>query len=117
MATKHSKAEIIRLVESAIDDVGGTPKLNIMVRDVLVSGSPPERITAFVIVRFLESAGPFCCGEPGCYSKAFSSSGEIEMVEFLQRKMNLRHDISLTLKTEVDYAPGVKFTQHGNGGS
>jgi len=84
MTSKRSKAEIIRLVEAAIEDVGGTPKLNVMVRDVKVSGSPPEKIIAKVIVRFLKDAGPYCCGEPTCYSNAFTTNGEIEIGDFLR---------------------------------
>jgi len=112
MATKQSKAALIRLVENAIRDVGDLPrnKFYVLVRDLDVSGSPPTHVVASVLVRFLPSGAPFCCGEPGCYSPVFCESGAEELGDYLRRKMNLRHTVTVALRSDVEYFDGIEFT-------
>jgi hypothetical protein len=110
MRSKKSKAELIRLVEAGIEEVGGTEKLSLLVRDLIVKGSPPDKFTIFLTVRFLSGAAPFCCGEPACYSKLFSTKGEQQLAEYLRREMNLDQDISLDIKSDVQYFDGIEFT-------
>ena len=116
MATKQSKAALIRLVENGIRDVGNiaSNKFYVLVRDINVSGSPPNHIVASVLVRFLPSGAPFCCGEPGCYSRVFCASGAEELGEYLRRKMNLRHMVTVKLQCTAEYFDGIEFTElHG----
>jgi hypothetical protein len=112
MKSKQSKAALIRLVESGIQDVGNIPsdKLYVLVRDIDVSASPPTDITAFVSIRFLPTGAPFCCGEPFCYSPVFSENGAEELDDYLRRKMNLQHAVHVKLKCEVEYFDGIEFT-------
>ena len=112
MATKQSKAALIRLVENGIRDVGDIPrdKFYVLVRDIDVSGSPLTHVVASVLVRFLPSGEPFCCGESGCYSRVFCNSGAEELGDYLRRKMNLRHTVTVELRCAVEYVDGIEFT-------
>jgi len=112
MATKQSRAALIRLVENAIFDVGEIPRhrFYVLVRNVRVSGSPPNHMAASVLVRFLPSGAPFCCGEPGCYSRVFREDCAEEMGDYLRRKMNLRHAVTAELEYTVEYFEGIEFT-------
>jgi hypothetical protein len=116
MTTKRSKAALIRLVENGIRDVGDIPsdKFYVLVRDVDTTGSPPTRVVASVMVRFLPSGAPYCCGEPGCYSRVFREDGAEELGDFLRRKMNLRHMVTVELNVSVEYFDGIEFASlHG----
>jgi hypothetical protein len=112
MATKQSKAALIPLVENGIRDVGDLPpnKFYVLVRDIDVSGSPPNKIVASVLVRFLPSGVPFCCDEPGCYSRVFCDSGADELGDYLRRKMNLRQTVTVELRCAVEYFDNFEFT-------
>ena len=112
MPSKHSKSELIRLIESGIREVGDldSNRFYIIARDVVVSGSPPTSVQASVLVRFLPDGAPFCCGEPSCYSRVFRDAGMIELGDFLRRKMNLRHEISVELGVSVEYFEDIVFT-------
>ena len=112
MPSKQSQAELIRLLESGIREVGDLDKRRffIIVSNVIASGSPPERIVASVLVRFLPDGAPYCCGEPGCYSQVFRDSGMATLGELLQRKMNLRQPVSVELKVRPEYHDGISFS-------
>ena len=112
MATKQSKAATIRLLEQAIRDVGDLShkRFYVLVRDIVVSGSPPTHIVASVLVRFLPDGAPFCCGELGCYSQMLGDSGSDELDDYIRRKMNLRLQVNVTLECEVEYFEGIEFT-------
>ena len=112
MPTKHSRAELIRLVESGIREVGNlsTDRFYVIVRNVTVSGSPISSVVASVLVRFLPAGAPFCCGEPACYSNVFRDDGMAELGDYLRRQMNLRQSVSVEIKLDVEYYEGIKFT-------
>ena len=112
MATKQSQAELVRLLESGIREVGGLDRRRffIIVHNVIATGSPPERLVASVLVRFLPDGAPYCCGEPSCYSRAFRDDGIAELGDFLQRKMNLRQTVSVELKVRTEYYDGISFS-------
>lgn len=112
MATKHSKAVLVRLIEDAIRDVGDVSrkKVYVLVREIEVSGSPPIHIIASVLIRFLPTGAPFCCGEPGCYSRVFCDSCSEELGDYVRRRMNLRHTVRVTLHFDVEYFDGIEFT-------
>ncbi len=103
---------MIRLVETGIREVGNIPsnELYVLVRDIGVRGSPPREIVASVLVWFLPAGEPFCCGEPGCYSRVFSGTGAQELGDYLQRKMNLRHTVNVRLQCSVEYLGVIEFT-------
>ena len=105
---------MIRLVEEAIRNVGEIPRdrLYVLVRDVQITGSPPRQIAAAVVVRFLPAGAPFCCGEPLCYSSAFTEQGHEEIGEYLRRKMGLRHALVFKCDTTVEYYDGIEFTAY-----
>lgn len=110
MATKQSRAALIRLVETGLRDVGSisSDKFFVLVRDINVSGSPPSHIVAAVLVRFLPAGAPFCCGEPGCYSRVFIETEELG--DYLRRRMNFRHSVRIELNCTVEYFDGIEFT-------
>ena len=112
MATKQSKAALIRLVENAIRQVGDIPRdrFYLLVRDIKTTGSPPTHITASVLLRFLPSGAPFCCGEPDCYSRVFCESGAEELGEYIRRRMNPRHTVNVVLQCDAEYYDGIEFT-------
>lgn len=112
MATKKSKAALTRLIEHAIRDVSDLPRnrFYVLVRNVVVSGSPPTHIVASVLLRFLPAGAPFCCGEPGCYSHAFCDSAAEDLGEYVRRKMNLRHSVTVAVRCDVEYFDGIAFT-------
>jgi len=82
----------------------------VLVRDIDVTGSPPNHIVASVLVRFLPSGTPFCCAEPVCYSRIFCDSGAEELGDYLRRKMNLRRTITVELRCAVEYFHDIEFT-------
>ena len=114
MNRKHSQAALIRMLESGIREIGDldSKRFYIVVRDVKATGSPITKLQAFVVVRFLPAGGPFCCGEPSCYSKAFRDSGSEELGDFVRRKMSLQHEVSVELKVIVEFYDGIQFSQH-----
>lgn len=114
MKTKQSRAALIRLLETAIRDVGDidSQKLYVLVRDVEASGSPPTRIVASLLVRFVPSGAPFCCGEPACYLRVFREDGAEELGDYVRRKMNLRHQVTVELEVSVEYFDGIEFAAH-----
>ena len=112
MKSKHSQAALIKLLESAIQEVGDldSKRFYLMVRNVEVLGSPPTNIRAWALLRFLPSGAPFCCGEPACYSRVFRQGAMEELGDFVRRNMNLQHDISVELNVEAEYFNGIKFS-------
>ena len=114
MATKHSQAELIRLLESGIREVGDldTRRFFIIVSNVVASGSPPHSLVASVLIRFLPDGAPYCCGEPGCYSRVFRDDGLADLGDFLRRKMNLTQSVSVELKVRTEYYDGISFSAH-----
>ncbi len=116
MPSKHSHAALIRMVEAGIREVGDLPsnRFYILVRDVKVSGSPPTSMQVSVLVRFLPSGSPYCCGEPGCYSSVFRTEGIEELGDYLRRKMNLKHSVTVELKPSVEYYDDIAFTAHSD---
>ena len=117
MQSRKSRAELIRLLELAIREVGNldSTRFYVVVRDVEVVGSPPERLVAWAMVRFLPAGAPFCCGEPACYSRAFREEGRVELGEFVARRMNIEHEIDVELKTAAEYFPDIEFEMHKDG--
>ena len=115
MSKKHSQAELIRLLESGIREVGDLPKerFHVMVRAVKQSGSPPSRLVAAVVVHFLDDGKPFCCGEPACYSYVFRDAGLAELGDYVRRQMRLLQNVTVELKVDVQYFEGIEFTAHG----
>lgn len=111
---KRSKAELIRLLELAIRDVGDldSNRFYLLVRDVVATGSPPQKIVAYAMLRFLPGGQPFCCGEPACYSRAFREEGLEDLAEFVARQMNIEDEIEVELKTAVEYFPDIEFANH-----
>lgn len=112
MPSKQSQAELIRLLESGIREVGDldSQQFFIIVSNVLVTGAPPENISASVSVRFLPDGAPYCCGEPGCYSRVFRENGLAELGDFMRRKMNLRQPVSVELNVHPIYFEGITFS-------
>lgn len=117
MATKKSQATLVRLLESGLREVGDLDKARffVIVQNVVASGSPPDRIVASVMVRFLPGGAPYCCGEPSCYSRVFRSDGMAELGDFLRRKMNLRQTVAVELKVRSEYYDGISFSAHRGG--
>ena len=111
MSTKQSQAELIRLLESGIREVGNLDptRFFIIVRHVEVSGKPPNKLIGWVLVRFLPTGAPWCCGEPLCYSRVFGDSGEL--ADHIGRKMNLDQEMSVELKIATEYYEGIRFTK------
>ena len=110
---------MIRMLEAGIRDVGDVDpnRFCVIVRDVVVSGSPPTKLRASVLVRFLPAGEPFCCGEPACYSPVFSDEGAVELGDELRRSMKLQHTVSVDLCVDVEYYDGISFTgfrEHAN---
>lgn len=116
MATKQSQAAMIRLLESAIREVGDldTNRFFLIVRSVVATGSPPHKLSAKVLLRFLPGGEPYCCGEPGCFSNVFRDDGLDELSEFIRRKMNLQHSVFVELQVSAEYYDGISFTSHRN---
>ena len=112
MNTKQSQAELTRLLDSGIRDVGDLSKdrFFILVQNVIASGSPPDQIRASVSVRFLPAGAPYCCGEPSCYSGVFRAGGAEELGDYIRRKMNLRHTVSVELDVRAEYYDGIVFS-------
>lgn len=102
---------MIRLLESGIREVGGLQKerLFVVIRDLVANGSPPTRLRASVLLRFLPTGEPFCCGEPSCHSRVFRDEGIAELCEYMRRKMNLRHTVSVELNVSAEYYEGISF--------
>ena len=114
MSSKHSQAELTRIIESGIRDVGDLDprRFFVLVRNVIASGSPPDKLRAAVLVRFLRAGAPYCCGEPVCYSGVFGSDGMVELGDYARRKMNLLQPVEVELNTSVEYYEGIVFTAH-----
>ena len=74
-------------------------------------GSPPTHVAASVLVGFLPSGAPFCCGEPGCYSHVFCESGAEDLGDYLRRKMNLRHTVTSRFNATLSTSTGSN-SQH-----
>ena len=112
MAIKQSQAEMIRILESGIREVGDLDQRRffIIVSNVVVKGSPPDSISASVSVRFLPDGAPYCCGEPSCYSRVFRENGLADLGEFMRRKMNLRQPVSVELNVHPIYFDGITFS-------
>ena len=112
MATKQSKAELIRLLEDGIREVGDIPRdrFYIIVRDVVVQGVPPTEVIASVLVRFLPSGAPYCCGEPSCYSRVFREGGASAVGDYVRRKLDLRHTLVVRLNVTAEYFDDIRFT-------
>ena len=112
MATKRSASELRQLLANAIDVVGDIPRdrLHVNVRDVEAHGRPPEHLTASVLVRFLPTGSPFCCGEPACYSRVFDEHVWEELGDQLRRDMGLKQRVTVQLDVEVEYYDGIVFT-------
>lgn len=112
MATKQSKAELTRLLENGIREVGDIPRdrFYIVVRDVVARGAPPSELIASVLVRFLPSGAPYCCGEPSCYSHAFRDDGATALGDYMRRKLNLRHTVTVQLNVTAEYFNEIRFT-------
>ncbi len=117
MTNKHSQAALIRLLESGIREVGDLDKdrFFIIVQNVVASGSPPDKIIASVSVRFLPGGAPYCCGEPGCYSRVFRDDGLEELGDFVRREMNLKQTVSVELNVYTKYYNGIRFSAHHDG--
>jgi len=111
MPTKHSKAELIRLLEAGIREEGNLDPAHffVLVRDVIASGSPPEKIIGYVVLRFLPAGSPFCCGEPLCHLNLLGSEGQGRLGEWLQREMGITQCIDVELKIKPEYGSGVEF--------
>lgn len=114
MSSKHSQAELIRIVESGIREVGDLDprRFFILVRNVIASGSPPDQLKASVLVRFLPAGAPYCCGEPSCYSPVFGHNGMVELGDYVRREMHLRQTVAVELNTSVEYYDGIVFSAH-----
>jgi len=106
---RKSKAELIQLVKSGVEAIGSVPKLDIEVVDVIATGDLLSSFEIFLTVRFIQSNGPFCCGEPGCYSKLFWNRGEDQLGQFLKREIGLAGEVSISIKSDVEYYDGIKF--------
>jgi len=117
MATKQSKAELTRLLEAGIREVGDLDprRFFIIVRNVVATGSPPSSLRASVLLRFLPGGEPYCCGEPGCYSTVFRVDGATDLGEHMRRKMNLRQTVSVDLHVEPEYYDNISFSSHRGG--
>ena len=116
MSNKKSKAELIRLLESGIREVGNVDarRFYVLVKDVITTGSPPERMEVYVVLRFLPGGAPYCCGEPLCYSRVFSEDGMEELGDWLARQMGLKQEIAVELKVGAEYYPDIEFKAHLN---
>lgn len=114
MSTKQSQAELIRLLEVGIREVGNLDpsRFFIIVRNVTAAGSPPHSLRASVLLRFLPSGEPYCCGEPGCYSSVFCDDGTGQLGEHIRRKMNLRQAVSVDLHVDAEYYDNISFSSH-----
>ena len=114
MATKQSQAELIRLLETGIREVGDLEpnRFFIMVRNVVATGSPPSLLRASVLLRFLPGGEPYCCSEPGCYSSVFRDTGIDELGDYMRRKMSLHHAVSVDLHLDVEYYDDISFSSH-----
>ena len=114
MSTKQSQAELIRLLETGIREVGNLDpsRFFIIVRSVTAAGSPPHSLRASVLLRFLPGGEPYCCGEPGCYSSVFCDDGVDELGEHIRRKMNLRQTVAVDLHVDAEYYDNISFSSH-----
>ena len=74
-----------------------------------MSGSPPAKLIASVLVRFLPAGEPYCCGEPSCYSTAFRKEGITELGDYMRRQMNLRQTVTVELNVNSEYYDGIVF--------
>ncbi len=114
MATKQSHAELTRLLEAGIREVGDLEpnRFFIIVRNVVSTGAPPSLLRASVLLRFLPGGEPFCCGEPMCHSSVFRDDGIDELGDYMRRKMNLRQAVSVELHVDAAYDDSISFSSH-----
>ena len=112
MAAANSRSKYTRVVEEAIRDTANLPpgKFYVLVRGVRAVGSPPSHLAADVLIRFLPDGAPFCCGEPGCYSRVFQEGGTEELAESVRRRLKLRQPLTIRLNCDVQYFEGIEFT-------
>lgn len=117
LPTKQSHGALVRLLESGIREIGDlrSDRFFIIVRVVVVSGSPPTKLLASVLVRFLPAGAPFCCGEPSCYSAVFRDDGAKELGDYMRRKMNLQHTVSVALNVAAEDYDDISFSALGSG--
>lgn len=112
MVSKRSQCELKRLVEAAVAEVCGLPRLGLWfcVDAVEPAGHPPECLRAWATLHFLPTGSPFCCGEPGCHLWLF---GErlAKVGEHVRRAMRLKQSVNVEFgdRIGVQYHPGVEF--------
>ena len=118
MSSKHSKAELKRLMEKAVVEICGLPRpgLWFCVDEVKATGAPPDHIQAWATLHFSADGSPFCCGEPSCHLGIFPghyvgpfSERNTEVSEHVRRAMHLRQKVSVEFQFAVQYHEGVSF--------
>lgn len=117
MTDKYSMGKLKRLIESAVADVCGLPRLGLWfcVDEVEASGHPPEALKVWATLHFLPAGSPFCCGEPGCHLGLNGAAAE-EVSEQVRRGLRLEQGLTLdfTNRIGVNYHSGVTF-HYGQG--
>lgn len=111
MATKRSKAELKRLVESAVAEVCWLPRpgLWFCVDELEVVGAPPEHLRVWATLYFAAEGSPYCCGEPQCHlwlmGDRLSEAGD-----HVRRAMRLRQTVTLEfVDIAAQFHAGVRF--------
>jgi hypothetical protein len=118
MVGKRSQAELKRLVQEAVADLCGLPRLGLWlcVDAVQVKGRPPERLRVWATLHFLPTEPPLCCGEPGCHLGLYGERLS-EVADRVRRALNLRQPVRLEFVggLAVNYHAGVRFSGNGSG--
>jgi hypothetical protein len=110
MTTKRGEAALVRMIEEGVAELGQLPtqRFSFLVTSAEAVGSPPRLVRASATLFFLKSGGPFCCGEPGCYSELFIRPGEV-LGDYLRTRMSLRQSVGVELKVTTVYDKGIVF--------
>jgi hypothetical protein len=112
MPDKRSQHNWKQLVERAVADVCGLPRLGLWfcVDEVEARGRLPDRLTVWATLHFLPEGSPFCCGEPGC-QLGLDDELTHYVSEYLRHAMHLRQELSVDFggRIGVNYHEGVTF--------